>query len=173
MRDQQTIRPGYGASLGVGALAGLRSASGLAAVSSALAGSPVAGAASGALALAARFGALLRVAAVGELLLDKLPFMPNRTSPIALAGRVLLGAIAGGLAAQSGGANWLIGGVIGGAAAIAATFAGFHLRRLAVTALRIPDPLVALVEDALVVGGASALTRRIAVEPGAVAVPAA
>jgi uncharacterized membrane protein len=54
----------------------------------------------------------------------------------------------------------LAGGIAAGLGAIAGAFAGMTLRRAIVKVSRLPDPVIALAEDALAIGGAVALSRR-------------
>lgn len=144
---QATFLP---AVLCAGLIAGLRSMSAPAAVSAALADE---------YALAARAAPALRALAAGEMVADKLPFMPARTSPVALAGRVSLGAIAGAAVAVACGRSPLLGALLAGAAAIPSSYAGMALRTAAVERLGLPDTIVALAEDAAVVAAGRALRR--------------
>lgn len=100
---------------------------------------------------AARIGAL--VAAAGELATDKTPVVPDRTGAPALAGRIAAGAWAGHRIA---GASGLVPGALG---AVAGTFAGFRARNVATTEAGLPDPAVAVVEDAVALGLAGIATR--------------
>lgn len=95
---------------------------------------------------------VLALLAAGEMIADKLPFMPNRTDPPALVGRALNGAFAAAAWAAYNRQSALIGAVTGAAAAIASSFAFFHLRRAATHELEIPDSVAAITEDALVLG---------------------
>jgi len=79
---------------------------------------------------------LLTLLAAGELAADKNPAVGARTAPLPLAGRLVLGAAAAAGAAKR---HRLQAGVVGAAGALAATFAGFHLRRVATGRLRIPN----------------------------------
>jgi uncharacterized membrane protein len=112
----------------------------------------------GALALRGRLGdgvgrtaALL--AAAGELVADKLPMTPSRTSPPALAGRLASGATCGKVAGGAAGA------IAGSAAAAATAFAGERTRAALGRRTGLSDPLIALAEDALAIGVALAATR--------------
>lgn len=88
--------------------------------------------------------------ALGELVADKLPQTPDRTSAPALAGRMISGASAGALLGTLLDQPAWLCAIGGGLAAGAETFATFHLRRALGRALRMPDPLIALAEDGLV-----------------------
>jgi uncharacterized membrane protein len=104
--------------------------------------------------------AVLGVLAVGELVADKTPWVPNRTDPLGLIGRAGSGAFVGATICRAKGRSTVAGAFIGAAAAIAATFAGYHLRRAAVRELGLPDTVVALIEDAVAVGGGTSLLRE-------------
>jgi uncharacterized membrane protein len=89
------------------------------------------------------------VLAAGELIADKLPGIPDRTEPGPLLGRTAIGATLGALVA--GPDDRLVGGLVGGAAAALATYLGWFLRREAGRSTLLPDPLIAVAEDALAV----------------------
>ena len=88
---------------------------------------------------------VLVAAAVGELIVDKLPNTPSRLEPQGIVGRLVLGAFAAGLFAQTRRAPWLPASGIGAASAIVAAKIGHDLR--AQLAKQVPDPAVAVVED--------------------------
>ncbi len=92
------------------------------------------------------------VLAVGELIGDKLPKTPNRTSPFPLMARIVFGGLVGAIAATGLRGSILEGVVLGVISAIAGAFLGFHLRQHLVKDRSFPDLPVALVEDALAVG---------------------
>ena len=52
--------------------------------------------------------------AIGELIADKLPFIPNRTSPGPLFGRIVLGALCGATLCAAGGYSLAVGSILGG-----------------------------------------------------------
>lgn len=97
-----------------------------------------------------RLRAGLLLAAAGEMAFDKSPWILPRADMPALAGRVLSGALAGRLVAGSNGAR------AGAAAAAATTYASERARALLGERLSLPDPALAAVEDALVLGVAAA-----------------
>jgi uncharacterized membrane protein len=137
--------------LGLGAISGLRSLSGPAFVSRAASrgdldldrtvfaflGSP-------------RISKALVLMELGELVGDKLPATPSRTSPLPLLGRAASGALVGAAVFVSEGRRASIGAALGSTAAIAAGFAGERLRALTVEKTGLPDPVVAFAEDATV-----------------------
>jgi uncharacterized membrane protein len=137
--------------LGLGAISGLRSLSGPAFVSRAASrgdldldgtifaflGSP-------------RIAKALVLMELGELVGDKLPVTPSRTSLPPLLGRAASGALVGAAVFVSEGNRATTGAALGSTAAIVAAFAGERLRALAVEKTGLPDPAVALAEDATV-----------------------
>jgi uncharacterized membrane protein len=137
--------------LGLGAISGLRSLSGPAFVSRAashghldLKRTPIAFLGS------PRLSKVLILMELGELVGDKLPKAPGRTSLPPLLGRVVSGAVVGAAVFASEGRRTTTGMALGSTAAIAAAFAGERLRALAVEKTGLPDPVVALAEDATV-----------------------
>jgi uncharacterized membrane protein len=107
-----------------------------------------------------RVSTVLRMFEIGEMLVDKLPVMvPSRTSPPPLFGRAVAGAIAGAALFAAGGRRIATGGVLGGASAVAAAYATERLRRQVAERLGVPDPIVALLEDGLVLFGGARLLR--------------
>ena len=92
----------------------------------------------------------LVAAAVGELIADKLPNTPSRLELPGIVGRLMLGALAASLYAQTRRAPWAPAAGIGAASAIAAAKIGHDLR--AQLAKQVPDPAVAVVEDTIALG---------------------
>lgn len=97
---------------------------------------------------------IFAAAALGELVADKLPFTPNRTSPGPLGARILSGALSGGALAAGAGGSLAGGAVAGALGAVAGAFGGYNARTGLVRALGTPDYVVAVVEDLIAVGGA-------------------
>jgi uncharacterized membrane protein len=149
----------YRLAAALGAIAGARSATAPAAMSVALArdgagGDPL-------VALAVRLRPLTYAAALLEMVADKLPFTPDRTSPPALLGRIALGAASGILAARAYGRSPLLAGLLAAGAAFGATFAWYHLRRTLMDDLGMDGVTSGLVEDAAVAAAAAALVRQV------------
>ncbi len=91
--------------------------------------------------------ALTTTGAVAELVADKLPSTPDRTSPALVAGRLAMGATAGYLVTRR-----FAGICLGAIGALAGTFAGFHVRRFLTRERRLPGLPIALAEDAIALG---------------------
>ena len=98
--------------------------------------------------------------ALGELVIDKLPSTPNRTKLLGLIGRSVLGGLSGAAVAASGAQLIALGAVLGLAGAIAGTFAGYEVRKRLVRALKVPDFVIALLEDAVAIGGGLLIVSR-------------
>jgi uncharacterized membrane protein len=98
--------------------------------------------------------------AIGELVADKLPKTPARTSAIGLSARVLTGALCGAVLAASGGKNLAIGALLGAVGGAVGAFAGYHIRHGLVTHMNLPDFVVAVMEDLLAISGGLFVASR-------------
>jgi len=92
---------------------------------------------------------LLALSAAGEMLLDKLPFLPNRTNPVPLLGRVLLGGYAGAVVFAEEKEPALAGAAVAGLASVVSTQVSFRIRRT--LSRKLPGPLSGLAGDVAVV----------------------
>lgn len=92
------------------------------------------------------------IMAIGEVITDKLPFIPKRTQTPSLVFRAISGAASGAAVTSARKRSVLWGALIGAAAAIGATYGAYHARRWAAEKFDVPDPIIAVLEDALVVG---------------------
>ena len=97
---------------------------------------------------------LFTALALGELIADKLPKTPSRTRPGPFASRIVSGALSGAAITSATGGSLVAGAVLGALGAVTGTLGGYAARRRLVPALGVPDPLVALAEDVVAVGGA-------------------
>ena len=91
--------------------------------------------------------------AIVELVADKLPQTPSRTSPPGLIARILMGGLTGACVAAGGGQKAVLGALLGVVGGIVGCFGGYHARTGLVKALGVPDIYVALVEDLVAIGG--------------------
>ncbi|HEY6804817.1 MAG TPA: DUF4126 family protein [Pyrinomonadaceae bacterium] len=116
-----------------------------------------------ALALIGSFGAVIvfTLGALGELVFDKLPSTPSRTQLLGLVGRSVFGGLAGGAVAGAGTQSIVFGIVAGVAGAIVGAFAGYEVRKRLVRALKVPDLVIALLEDAVAIGGGLLIVSRL------------
>jgi uncharacterized membrane protein len=97
--------------------------------------------------------AIFTVLALGELVVDKLPSTPNRTGLPGLIGRSMLGGLSGASVASAGAQSIALGAIFGVAGGIVGAFAGFETRTRLVLALKVPDLVIALLEDAVAIAG--------------------
>jgi uncharacterized membrane protein len=95
-----------------------------------------------------------------ELFGDKFRSMPKRTSPLPLIARILSGAFCGAFLAAAGGLYTPLGAIFGAIGAVAGTFGGYRARIGLVKAIRCPDFVIAILEDAVAIGGALLITTR-------------
>ena len=93
--------------------------------------------------------------AAGELVVDKLPTTPSRLTPGPLTARFVSGALCGAALCASAKKPLGQGALLGGLGAIAGAFAGYHLRQR--LDREFPDLPVALIEDAIAIGGSIAV----------------
>lgn len=100
----------------------------------------------------------LPLLAVGEALVDKLPFAPRRTRVPSLLARMAAGAWVGAKVAGRGN-PWLGPMVLGASAAVASTHAAVRLREAAAHRSKTAGYAVALAEDALVFWGGRRLAK--------------
>lgn len=103
---------------------------------------------------------ILSVLAVGELINDKLPKTPSRKAPPGFIARIVTGALCGAALAAADGA--LIAGLLAGVlGAIAGTLGGYEFRARLVRAIGGKDLPIALLEDAIAIGGAFLIVSRV------------
>jgi len=92
--------------------------------------------------------------ALAELVADKLPFTPARTKPVGLVARIITGGLCGAALCVTAGESLILGAILGAVGAVAGTFVGYELRHRLVTKRGVSDVVVALIEDAVAIGGA-------------------
>ena len=138
---------------GIGFVAGLRSLTAPAAVSWAahlgwldLQGSPLAF--MGSMAAVAIFSIL----AAAELVADKLPTTPNRTTPGPLMARIVMGGLAGACLSVSAGRLFVAGMVLGGIGGVIGAFVGYEVRRRLAHGPKFKDVIIAILEDLIAIG---------------------
>ena len=102
---------------------------------------------------------ILSALAIGELIGDKLPKTPSRKTPVPFLGRIMTGALCGAALGASGQA--LIGRLLAGTVgAVAGTLGGYEFRARLVRATGGKDLPIALLEDAIAIGGAAVIVSR-------------
>jgi uncharacterized membrane protein len=103
---------------------------------------------------------ILSALGIGELVADKLPFVPNRTSLLPMFCRIVSGAMCGAALCISADRLILEGALLGGLGAANGALGGFHVRRLLVKHLKIADRAIAFAEDALAIGAGLFIVSR-------------
>lgn len=147
----------YLKAIGLGAIAGMRSMSAPAFVSGHLVEKGTSASASWVLRSMSSPNAALafKLAAAGEIFADKLPIIPDRISPGPLAARIASGAVCGSSICESEGKRSDLGAAAGALAAVGSAFVFYHIRRRITESRIIPDAIVALAEDAVVLTAGS------------------
>ena len=101
---------------------------------------------------------VLGVLALGEVVADKLPKTPARVKLLPMAGRVFTGVVAAASSVAGQKRSIVaLAAVLGGAAAVASSWAFYSLRTVATKRYHVPSVAAAFAEDALVAALASRL----------------
>ncbi len=103
---------------------------------------------------------LLSLFALGELVADKLPQTPSRTTLLPLLARVLTGGLCGACLCASAHLSVLIGLLLGGIGGVVGAFVGYKVRKTLVSRLNLRDIWVAIPEDVIAIGLALFLVSR-------------
>lgn len=145
----------------MGAVTGLRSMAGPAALSRAISSGRIENLDGTFFAVlgSSRTAKVLTLFEAGELIGDKLPMTPSRSSAPPLLVRALSGAVTGATLFASEGRHKAAGGVLGAVSAVAAAHAGEQLRARIGQRLGVPGLLLALLEDAIVLYSSARLVR--------------
>jgi uncharacterized membrane protein len=98
--------------------------------------------------------------ALVELVADQLPSTPSRTKPVGLIARIVLGGLSGACVAVAGAQSIVIGALLGAVGGVAGAFAGYEVRTRLVRALKVPDFVIAVLEDAVAIGGGLLIVSR-------------
>jgi len=156
MTNALTSNPGraLGRTLGLGAVAGVRSMSAPALLSRAASRGYIGGIEDTRFAFLAspRTARILTVLAVGEAVADKLPFAPDRISAPGLIGRMASGGLVGAALFAAAERRASIGAGLGLLSAAASSYPSYYLRVKTQEKLGAPNWAVGLVEDALAEG---------------------
>ena len=105
--------------------------------------------------------AIFTILAVVELVADQLPSTPARTKPPGLIARIVLGGLSGAALALAGGSSVALGCVLGAIGGVLGAFAGYQARTGLVRALKVPDLVIAVLEDIVAVAGALLIVTRL------------
>jgi len=156
----------YQQAFAIGIIAGMRSATAPAFVSHLLSRNPTPAIrasrfrwfASGKVAL------LLKLCAAGELVADKLPFIPNRIDAGPLFGRIGSGALCGAALYRFRGHSAMRSALLGGLGAVAGAYGFYWLRRWAGQLSGWPDPIFGVLEDGIALAGCKKLNAQLSRE---------
>jgi uncharacterized membrane protein len=99
-----------------------------------------------------QIAALAILGALGEIVVDKLPFVPSRTVLPVLAWRVATGAVLGGIIALDAGESALVGGLAGAAGAAGGTYGGVAARTALSRLPGVAEPFPGIAGDAVATG---------------------
>ena len=105
---------------------------------------------------------IVSLLALGELIADKLPMTPNRTTSAPLLGRIATAAFSATAMAIAARQSVVIASVVGVTGALAGAFGGYYARHFLVKRAGLPDFPIAMTEDLVAVGGAFCLVRQMA-----------
>jgi len=100
------------------------------------------------------------VFALIEIVVDKLPTTPSRTAPAGLISRIVLGGLAGSVISLAGAQSAALGGLLGIVGGVAGAFGGYQMRTRLVKALKCPDFVIAILEDAVAIAGGLFIASR-------------
>jgi uncharacterized membrane protein len=98
--------------------------------------------------------------AVGELIADQLPSTPSRTAPPGLIARIVTSGLCGAGIAAAGTQSLVLGAVMGIMGSLIGTFGGYQARTELVKALKVPDLVIATLEDIVAIGGGLFVVSR-------------
>jgi uncharacterized membrane protein len=104
--------------------------------------------------------ATFTILGVIELVTDKLPSTPARTKPPGLIARILLGGFSGAAVALASRQSVAIGCALGAVGGVVGAFVGYQVRTGLVRALKVPDFVIAVLEDLVAVAGALLIVTR-------------
>jgi uncharacterized membrane protein len=97
--------------------------------------------------------AIFSILALAELVADKLPMTPSRTTPGPLLARIVMGSLTGACIGASNGQGLLVAGmVVGGIGGVVGAFAGYNARKRLVSGLKVKDTVIAVLEDLVAIG---------------------
>jgi uncharacterized membrane protein len=103
---------------------------------------------------------IFTAAAIVEFVVDKLPKTPSRKEARGLTARIVLGGLSGAAVCAAANHSIALGALLGVAGGVAGAFAGYEMRTRLVRALNVPDFVIALLEDAVAIGGGFLIVSR-------------
>jgi uncharacterized membrane protein len=104
--------------------------------------------------------AITTIATIGEMIADKLPFMPDRLDTPSFVLRLVTGGLAGTIIAYRFHKSPILGALLGGSAAAFGSVAGQNSRQLLTKRTGIPNGVWGAVEDVIATGLGLLATRK-------------
>jgi uncharacterized membrane protein len=104
--------------------------------------------------------AFFTLGAAVEFVTDQLPSTPARTVPVQLGARIVAGGFCGAALALAASQSVALGIVLAMVGAVAGTYGGYHARRALVRGLKVPDFVIATLEDLIAVSAALFIASR-------------
>lgn len=104
---------------------------------------------------------VMSILAAGEVIADKLPFIPSRVTAFPLVTRAVSGAVSGAALCSSKKRSPVLGAIFGAVGAVAGSYAAYALRKRIVKSLKVPDAVVAIAEDALAIGAGTLIASKL------------
>jgi len=89
--------------------------------------------------------------AIGELVGDKLPRVPKRTAVAPLLARIVTGGLSAACLCASANQSLGIGAGLGAVGAVIGALGGYNVRKDLVNQLKLPDLIIALLEDLIAI----------------------
>ncbi|GAA4335018.1 hypothetical protein GCM10023149_42720 [Mucilaginibacter gynuensis] len=103
---------------------------------------------------------ITKILSAGEIVGDKLPTTPDRIAFPQILGRIGSGMFVGATIYKANKQSLLTGALVGGASALAASFAAFYLRRYIDKLPHVKDAVTGAVEDVIAIGSGIALLSK-------------
>lgn len=100
---------------------------------------------------------ITKIISAGEIVGDKLPSTPNRTTAPQTILRIISGTLVGVTIFQAFKQKRLTGGLLGGLSALAITYASFYARKYIGEAYNIEDIIIGGIEDTIAIGTGAGL----------------
>ena len=89
--------------------------------------------------------------AIGELIGDKLPRVPKRTAVAPLLARIVTGGLSAACLCALANQSLGIGAGLGAVGAVIGAFGGYNVRKYLVNQLKLPDLIIAVLEDLIAI----------------------
>jgi uncharacterized membrane protein len=98
--------------------------------------------------------------AIVELVVDKLPKTPSRKAAVGFIARIVLGGFSGAVLCTAANQSAVIGAALGALGGVTGMYAGYEARTRLVKSLGVPDFVIAILEDAVAIGGGLFIVSR-------------